>query len=209
MANDEDLARLRQGVAAWNARRAQNRERPVDLTDAYLAGANLERASLWRASLWRANLGGVDLLAQALPAEADSCQGCKFKNLTYELLKGSKVVGAGSDAELVVTEVTKNENKKYSVLVSGVVRATVNGQKVEQQFSRVEAQVREVTTGASDNLQVQQAVCPILHLDLGPIFLDVLGLEIDLSRIILDVTAVSGPGKLLGNLLCALLGLLD
>ena len=53
------------------------------------------------------------------------------------------------------------------------------------------------------------AVCPILHLDLGPLTLDLLGLNIDLSRVILDITAVSGAGNLLGNLLCAVTGLLD
>jgi len=53
------------------------------------------------------------------------------------------------------------------------------------------------------------AVCPILHLDLGPLSLDLLGLNIDLSRVILDITAVSGAGNLLGNLLCAVVGLLD
>ena len=53
------------------------------------------------------------------------------------------------------------------------------------------------------------AICPILHLDLGPLALDLLGLHIDLSRVILDITAVSGAGNLLGNLLCAVTGLLD
>lgn len=51
--------------------------------------------------------------------------------------------------------------------------------------------------------------CQILFLDLGPIFLDVLGLQVDLSQIELDITAVPGPGNLLGNLLCAVAGLLD
>lgn len=51
--------------------------------------------------------------------------------------------------------------------------------------------------------------CQILFLDLGPLFLDVLGLQVDLSQIVLDITAVPGPGNLLGNLLCAVAGLLD
>lgn len=51
--------------------------------------------------------------------------------------------------------------------------------------------------------------CSILHLDLAPISLDLLGLELTTSRIVIDLTAVSGPGNLLGNLLCAVTGLLD
>lgn len=39
--------------------------------------------------------------------------------------------------------------------------------------------------------------------------LDLLGLVIDLNRVVLDITAGSGPGNLLGNLLCAVTGLLD
>jgi hypothetical protein len=55
----------------------------------------------------------------------------------------------------------------------------------------------------------QQGGCQILFLDIGPIFLDLLGLQVDLSQIVLDITAVPGPGRLLGNLLCAVAGLLD
>ncbi|MFQ6171293.1 ABC transporter substrate-binding protein [Oryzobacter sp. R7] len=51
--------------------------------------------------------------------------------------------------------------------------------------------------------------CRILTLDLGPLNLDLLGLVVDLSPISLDVTAVPGAGNLLGNLLCAVAGLLD
>lgn len=55
----------------------------------------------------------------------------------------------------------------------------------------------------------QPAACPILHLDLGPLNLDLLGLQVHLNQVVLDVTAVPGPGNLLGNLLCAVAGLLD
>jgi hypothetical protein len=54
-----------------------------------------------------------------------------------------------------------------------------------------------------------QQRCPILQLDIGRIFLDLLGLEVDIAPISVDITAVAGPGNLLGNLLCALVGLLD
>jgi hypothetical protein len=52
-------------------------------------------------------------------------------------------------------------------------------------------------------------VCQVLVLDLGPLNLNLLGLEVDLSPVHLEINAISGPGNLLGNLLCALVGLLD
>ena len=51
--------------------------------------------------------------------------------------------------------------------------------------------------------------CDILHLDLGPLHLNLLGLVVDLNQVVLDITAVAGAGNLLGNLLCAVAGLLD
>jgi hypothetical protein len=51
--------------------------------------------------------------------------------------------------------------------------------------------------------------CPILHLELGPLDLNLLGLRIQLNQVVLDITAIPGPGNLLGNLLCAIAGLLD
>jgi len=52
-------------------------------------------------------------------------------------------------------------------------------------------------------------VCDILHLMIGPIHLDLLGLVVDTSRICVSITAVEGPGNLLGNLLCSLSDLLN
>jgi hypothetical protein len=51
--------------------------------------------------------------------------------------------------------------------------------------------------------------CDILHLDLGPLDLDLLGLQVHLDEVVLDIVAQSGAGNLLGNLLCAVAGLLD
>ena len=51
--------------------------------------------------------------------------------------------------------------------------------------------------------------CDILTLVLGPLHLDILGLTIDLNQVVLEIAATAGPGNLLGNLLCAIAGLLD
>jgi hypothetical protein len=51
--------------------------------------------------------------------------------------------------------------------------------------------------------------CDILNLVLGPLDLNLLGLVIVLQQVQLDIVAVPGAGALLGNLLCAVAGLLD
>lgn len=53
------------------------------------------------------------------------------------------------------------------------------------------------------------ATCTILDLTLGPLHLNLLGLVIDLNQVHLTITAVPGPGNLLGNLLCAVANLLN
>jgi hypothetical protein len=74
---------------------------------------------------------------------------------------------------------------------NGTERGTVEGR-------RVSAPVR-----------VRQASCDILRLVLGPLDLNLLGLRVQLNRVVLNITAEPGPGNLLGNLLCAVARLLD
>ncbi len=50
-----------------------------------------------------------------------------------------------------------------------------------------------------------QAVCQVLNLVLGPLHLNLLGLNIDLNQVVLDLTA-DPNGGLLGSLLCSLAG---
>lgn len=51
--------------------------------------------------------------------------------------------------------------------------------------------------------------CSVLNLVLGPLHLNLLGLVVDLNQVNLNITAQSGNGNLLGNLLCSVAGLLD
>ena len=51
--------------------------------------------------------------------------------------------------------------------------------------------------------------CPVLHLELGPLDLNLLGLMVHLDKVVLDVTAQSGPGNLLGNLVCGVANALN
>jgi len=58
--------------------------------------------------------------------------------------------------------------------------------------------------------------CDILNLQLGPLHLDLLGLNVDLNNcqnpagpVTVSITGTDGPGNLLGNLVCDIAGLLD
>ena len=53
------------------------------------------------------------------------------------------------------------------------------------------------------------ATCDVLNLVLGPLHLDLLGLVVDLNQVVLNITGQTGSGNLLGNLVCAITGLLD
>ena len=82
--------------------------------------------------------------------------------------------------------------------LTGTVKSATG--QVLKTFSNVPISVPVTSTSTT---------CPILHLTLGPLSLSLLGLNVYLSQVVLDITAQSGPGNLLGNLLCSVAHLLD
>ena len=63
----------------------------------------------------------------------------------------------------------------------------------------------------TDIINAVAGSCDILHLELGPLDLNLLGLEVilddcDGGPVVVDINGQRGRGKLLGNLLCGLLG---
>jgi hypothetical protein len=77
----------------------------------------------------------------------------------------------------------------------------------------VDSQGQSQAVSQEQTFAVQQIApgvsCDILDLDLGPLDLDLLGLTVNLNEVLLNIAAVPGAGNLLGNLLCAVTGLLD
>ena len=126
-----------------------------------------------------------------------------FAQQNSGLLTDIPVVGtiAGGTFEGVLS-ITGFAVQNGQLVVSGVLEgtATVGG---------VVTEITQTFTNIAASLLGSVGQCSILTLDLGPLNLDLLGLQVDLSAISLDVTAVRGPGRLLGNLLCAVAGLLD
>jgi hypothetical protein len=74
-------------------------------------------------------------------------------------------------------------------------------------------EMASVVNGRASDVSLAQAgggACDILTLEIAPIYLDLLGLEVVLPNpLVLEINAVPGAGNLLGNLLCAVAGLLD
>jgi hypothetical protein len=98
-------------------------------------------------------------------------------------------------------DVTKFVTKNGSILAVGRLSGTLTHADGSQETLDNEKVKLPV--------QIAGASCKILHLELGPLDLDLLGLKVHLNRIVLDITAQPGPGNLLGNLLCAIAHLLD
>jgi hypothetical protein len=111
------------------------------------------------------------------------------------------VTGTGGGGSFAGTfELKRFVTRDGAVYATGLLSGTV---------SNATGVVGSVATNISLPVAVGQTTCDILHLDLGPLSIDLLGLQIDLSRIVLDITAESGAGNLLGNLLCAVANLLN
>ena len=99
-----------------------------------------------------------------------------------------------------IFEITRFANQNGQIVALGTLTATVTDA----------AGVVVGTATRSIALPVAiTGTCEILHLTLGPLDLDLLGLVVHLDQVVLTIDAETGPGNLLGNLLCAIVGLLD
>jgi hypothetical protein len=102
-------------------------------------------------------------------------------------------------------------NKIYSV---GTLTGKLGSKKVTKDEVRLPAAVANASAPAKASqlplppLPAGNA-CSILSLNLGPINLNLLGLVVRTNEIQLRIDAVQGPGNLLGNLLCAITGILN
>jgi uncharacterized protein YjbI with pentapeptide repeats len=119
MANDEHVALLKQGVAAWNAWRAANPDIRPDLSGANLTGARLPEVDLSRAHLDWSNLSGANLHKANL-----SGAGLDFATLIKAELDGANLAEAYL-AKAVLTEASlTNATLTEAVLIeANLIRA--------------------------------------------------------------------------------------
>ena len=140
-------------------------------------------------------LAGAVIMAAAAPAAAQGAGNPNNNSISLP------VVGSGGGGTFAGTfELQRFVARDGALYASGLLSGTV---------STATGVVGTVARNVLIPVAIGEASCDILHLDLGPLNLDLLGLQIDLSRIVLDITAQSGAGNLLGNLLCAVTNLLN
>ena len=137
--------------------------------------------------------------------------------MTVALLVGVGAAGTASAAPKtgsVTTDITSLLEGTYPPGTTGQVTVTDFANQGGTLIANGTATITDAT-GQTDTqafaVPVAQAAgdCEVLNLVLGPLHLDLLGLVIDLNQVVLNITAVPGAGNLLGNLLCAVAGLLD
>ncbi len=136
---------------------------------------------------------------------AQTDQGSMTSRIVGTTSAGRKVTGTFTPLHVV----SRHGDLMVKGIVQGVVREASGGTST---FTAI----RSLPIRSVDGQQLGRgaavsgrASCDILHLVLGPLDLDLLGLQVHLNRVILDIVAVTGAGNLLGNLLCAITGLLD
>jgi hypothetical protein len=104
---------------------------------------------------------------------------------------------------------------QHQIFAEGTLVATITGAAPGAAVQNVVTQVSMplVMPGGPTTLAATPAIavasCDILNLNLGALDLNLLGLTVHLNQVVLNIVAVTGAGNLLGNLLCAITGLLD
>jgi hypothetical protein len=145
-------------------------------------------------------------------ADATADRGVVAKNSSGKMV--SKIFGKASDGSKVTGEFTplKAVKKDGRSAMKGVVEGVItHADGSKERFTALRTiPVKKINGQPLGSRTVSSmAACDILNLVLGPLDLDLLGLQIHLNRVVLNIVAVAGAGNLLGNLLCAVAGLLD
>ena len=167
------------------------------------------------ASIALASGGVAASSAPAAPAAAaprtvaHTAQGRLVSRISGETANGRTVTGY-----MTPLKFTRHDGK---VVVRGLIHGVVhNANGTTRTFDVM--RTKRVKTIKGVPIQTRQSgrvlaaapACDVLNLVLGPLHLDLLGLVVDLEQASCSTSWRSpGAGKLLGNLLCAVAGLLD
>ena len=151
------------------------------------------------AFLTAAVLAVATFVAPAPASAAQSTPGLSFP------IETSSAQGTFNGTLRITSFAVQNNALVASGMVTGTV---VNATGIRSVAKMVTMPVG--FSGTAQRAAVAKALsCDILHLELGPLDLDLLGLVVHLDKVVLDLSAAPGAGNLLGNLLCSVTNLLN
>jgi hypothetical protein len=164
---------------------------------------------------------GSSLLLMASPAQAATSAGAVSTSSRVSVaatgfsgpVTGTFTDSTGGTGTFAGTFTPRSFSVAKRVLTAtGTVTGTLTdsaGTVLGTATQTVSTPVQKPARSSSSTAAVAAASCQILDLSLAPINLNLLGLVVHTDTIHLNITAQSGPGNLLGNLLCAVTGLLN
>lgn len=118
-------------------------------------------------------------------------------------------LGSNGVGTLTGVKVTAIKEVNGAFRASGIAFVTTSAGTMVGTFNNAPLAV-STTAPAQGTTVAAATTCPILHLTIGPIHLNLLGLVVNVPNpIVVNITAVEAPGNLLGNLLCAVANLLN
>lgn len=133
---------------------------------------------------------------------AQAAQTVQTSSLSHIPITGKARNGKTFRGHFTVTRFATRNGKTVAL---GTLTGRLGNRTIKPKQVAIPATVPSPLSGAARTA----AACPILHLTLGPLNLNLLGLQVHLNQVVLDITAQSGPGNLLGNLLCSVANLLN
>jgi hypothetical protein len=142
------------------------------------------------------------IAALAAPVAAGAQTTTQGTSLTNIPVTGQAHNGKAFTGHMTVSQFVTRDGKTFAL-------GTLTGRLGNRSINRTQVAMPAVVPLPVTGNAAAAAVCPILHLTLGPLDLNLLGLKVSLNQVVLDVTAQSGPGNRLGNLLCSVSNLLN
>ncbi len=154
----------------------------------------------------RVRMGLVALALCAFLVAAPAASAQEPASLTQVVpVTGKAANGKRLTGTYAIDRFATSQGKLVSV---GTLRGRMAGRRVVDRDLRMPVQASRAVQ-AAQVLPPLPNSCQVLNLVLGPINLNLLGLVVRTNQINLRIDAQRGPGNLLGNLLCAITGLLD
>jgi hypothetical protein len=215
---------LTAGATATHAStRASRPAANISLVPFEITGVRLVNGQLFADLKLGNNTRALPITVTTRPNPADAT--CPILNLELGPIH-LDLLGLVVDTSAICVDITAHRGALLGDLLCGISNLLNQGTPLDLAFGTLTAGDQQTVLGGLGSVLndlfgrlgnsggLHGASCDILNLSVGPLHLNLLGLEVDLDNcnngpVTVDITAEPGPGKLLGNLLCGLADILN